>query len=115
MMNTTAAHMTSNESPKVICVLGMHRSGTSVISRVLNLLGAELGIDLLPAGPYNERGFWENLKFTRIHDKLLQQLGSSWDDMGPLPDGWWTRDDVKPFGREIKDRVEEEFPEAPQR
>jgi len=27
----------------VICILGMHRSGTSLLTRVLNLLGVELG------------------------------------------------------------------------
>ena len=29
--------------PTVLLVLGMHRSGTSCVSRILNLMGAELG------------------------------------------------------------------------
>ncbi|MBI3461596.1 MAG: hypothetical protein HY000_00840, partial [Planctomycetes bacterium] len=36
---------------RAICVLGMHRSGTSALTRVLNLAGAELGSALLPAMP----------------------------------------------------------------
>ena len=97
----------------VILTLGAHRSGTSAISRILNLLGVELGSDLQPAGPYNERGFWENMKFTRVHDKLLEALGASWDSIGPLPDRWWTRDVVKPFIQEIKDLIDAEFSAAP--
>ncbi len=46
----------------IILVLGMHRSGTSAITRLLNILGADLGINLLPgAQTINEPGFWENL------------------------------------------------------
>jgi hypothetical protein len=35
-------------SATAILVLGMHRSGTSAIARLLNLRGADLGRNLLP-------------------------------------------------------------------
>ena len=35
------------EKPKAILVLGMHRSGTSAITRVLNLLGMQLPGELM--------------------------------------------------------------------
>jgi len=45
---------------QAIIILGMHRSGTSALTRVLNLLGMELGQPLLPPHPTNETGFWEH-------------------------------------------------------
>ena len=48
---------------KLFVVVGMHRSGTSIVSRLLNLLGAHLGPedDLMPPKPDNPTGFWEAL------------------------------------------------------
>ncbi len=45
---------------RVIVLLGMHRSGTSPITRGLKALGVELGEDLLPSAPENPTGFWED-------------------------------------------------------
>lgn len=64
----------------VICITGMHRSGTSMITRMLNLCGLYLGEeqDLLPAMPDNPEGFWENRKFMEINDAILSFFGGSW-------------------------------------
>jgi hypothetical protein len=52
-----------------ICILGMHRSGTSVTARAINLLGAYLGEekDLMPHNPYNPEGFWERQDIYDLH------------------------------------------------
>lgn len=71
-----------------ILVLGMHRSGTSALTRVLNLLGAHVGNDLLAAKADNTRGFWEHAEAVAIHDRLLAALGRSWHDSRELPSGW---------------------------
>lgn len=71
-----------------ILVLGMHRSGTSALTRVLNLHGVDLGCDLLPPAQDNARGFWENRAVVEVHDRLLAGLGRSWSDPRPLPEGW---------------------------
>jgi len=67
----------------------MHRSGTSVLTRVLQLLGAELGDNLLPpeAG-VNERGFWEHQQVVALNQRLLEILDHPWYDFRPLPDNW---------------------------
>jgi hypothetical protein len=70
-----------------ILVLGMHRSGTSAVTRVLNLLGADLPGDLLPTAPDNPRGFWESRDLVAIHDELLAAAGSSWDDWSRIEPG----------------------------
>ena len=68
-----------------IIVLGMHRTGTSALTRVLNLLGAELGSDLLAAQPDNETGIWEHRPIMEIHERILGALDSDWHDVRPLP------------------------------
>ena len=42
--------------PRAIMVLGMHRSGTSALTRVISLLGADLPHGLLPPTQTNEAG-----------------------------------------------------------
>ncbi len=76
------------QAPIAVLVLGMHRSGTSALTRVLNLLGVTLGDDLMPAGPDNPSGFWEHNGVVAVHERLLSALGRSWDDPRPLPEGW---------------------------
>lgn len=63
-----------------IIVLGMHRSGTSALTRVLNLLGMDLGQPLLPKHVTNETGFWEHKTIVTFNEKILHQLHSQWDD-----------------------------------
>ncbi len=71
-----------------VLVLGMHRSGTSALTRILNLHGAALGEDLMQAGPDNPGGFWELREAVAIHERLLSALGMSWDDPRVLPADW---------------------------
>ena len=74
--------MPPNEASRsAILVLGMHRSGTSAVTRLLNLRGAGLGRDLLPAKADNERGFWENRAIVELHERLLQRAGLRWHDL----------------------------------
>jgi hypothetical protein len=69
-------------------VLGMHRSGTSALTRVFNLLGADLPNNMLGANPTNEAGHWESLDLLAIHDNLLETAGSRWDDWRAFNPDW---------------------------
>jgi hypothetical protein len=64
-----------------ICIAGMHRSGTSMVARLLNLCSLYLGpeTELVGAAPGNEEGFWENGLFVRLNEDALAQLGGGWD------------------------------------
>src|SRR6185312_8619760 len=73
---------------RVLLVLGMHRSGTSATARVVNLLGANLGDNLVKPGPDNPDGFWEHVEAVRINDALLEGLGRTWYDMREMPRDW---------------------------
>ncbi len=72
-----------------IVVLGMHRSGTSAVTRVLNLLGADVGpaADLI-AEYDNPSGHWENKTLTACNDRILAAFGRSWDFPPWLTGGW---------------------------
>jgi len=63
-----------------LLVLGMHRSGTSALTRLLSLAGAELPRRLLGAGEGNETGHWEPEALTVYHDALLSEIDSAWHD-----------------------------------
>ena len=67
-----------------ILVLGMHRSGTSALSRVLNLHGAALPRRLMAGGEGNEFGHWEAARLVEYHDQMLREFGSDWSDWRPL-------------------------------
>lgn len=79
-----------NRRQRCILVLGMHRSGTSAFTRVLNLHGVQLGQDLGQAADDNALGFWEKQDVVALHERLLLGLDRSWDDPRPLPVGWQT-------------------------
>ncbi len=69
---------------RCLLVLGMHRSGTSALTRVLSLMGADLPRDLIGISEGNERGHWESQRLVDYHDRMLSELGSSWHDWRPL-------------------------------
>lgn len=73
-----------------ICVLGMHRSGTSLVMRLINLLGVELGPEdyIVKPAPDNPRGFWEHEVLTAINDDILGRLGGSWDEPPDFCAAW---------------------------
>ena len=78
---------------RALIVAGMHRSGTSAVTRVLSLLGADLPARLMPGIPDdNDLGFWESVEITEIHDELLFSARSSWDAIGPFDDAWFHSD-----------------------
>ena len=66
--------------PLGVFVLGMHRSGTSATTRLVNLLGVPVGEQLLlaPGNQKNPDGFWEVLPLTALNDRLLAELGGAW-------------------------------------
>jgi glycosyltransferase involved in cell wall biosynthesis/adenylate kinase family enzyme len=64
-------------------VLGMHRSGTSMITRLINLSGAYFGSfeDSTGKNIENPKGFWERKDIREINDRILHSNGLDWDDV----------------------------------
>src|SRR5262245_33726756 len=81
--------VTTRKSSRAILVLGMHRSGTSAVTRVLNLLCASLGARLMaPVPGDHEKGYWGNQDAVDINERLLSGIGRSWHDVRDMPHGW---------------------------
>jgi len=71
-----------------ILVLGMHRSGTSAATGWLQALGVNLGPYLMAGDPSQPKGYFEHREIVAIHEELLREFNSSWDDPRALPEGW---------------------------
>ena len=92
-----------------IVVAGMHRSGTSALTRVLNLLGLDLPAGMYPAGDDNPLGFWEPLAVVEAHEEFLASIGSSHDDMSALPDSVFTTAGAHAFENRLVGLLEQEY------
>jgi O-antigen biosynthesis protein len=97
------------EQSRVLLVLGMHRSGTSAATRVLNLLGANLGDNLVEPGPDNPDGFWEHAEAVRINDALLEGLGRTWYDMREMPQNWQDTEAAEQAFAQIQTLIRQDF------
>ncbi|VVM07028.1 hypothetical protein MAMC_01405 [Methylacidimicrobium cyclopophantes] len=73
---------------RALLVLGMHRCGTSALTRCLGFLGADLGSDLIAPAADNPTGFWEDGRFLSINRRLTELLGEEgdrwWEHAAPL-------------------------------
>jgi hypothetical protein len=65
----------------------MHRSGTSAITRGLQVLGVCLGDRFLPPKGDNKKGFWEDIDLYALNVEMLGALGIDWDHLAPIESG----------------------------
>ena len=99
---------------RAILVLGMHRSGTSVLTGMLAALGAFPGRRLIAADPStNPTGFWEDEEIVRLNDGLLEYLGTRWDDCSVLPVDWMSQSFVRGARERMLSVVQREFEGRP--
>ncbi|OMB97776.1 hypothetical protein A5733_09350 [Mycobacterium sp. NS-7484] len=67
----------STVRPVLLFVLGVPRSGTSAVTRVLSLCGATLPAGLSGADPRNPRGYWEPRASLHLNNTILRSHGSA--------------------------------------
>ncbi|OPH53092.1 hypothetical protein BC351_31940 [Paenibacillus ferrarius] len=96
---------------KAICVLGMHRSGTSMLMKTLNNLGVYLGKDedMLAIADDNPEGFWEHRGIVEIHENILSELNRRWDSLTPLPKNWLNNPRVQQYKLDLIELIKREF------
>lgn len=92
--------------PDIVCILGMHRSGTSLLARILNLIGLYLGPEqvLAKGGIYQPKGLWEHEQMMHLNGEILARHGGNWHEPPIFPPGWETSptlDDLKQRGRTL--------------
>lgn len=70
------------ESRKIIFLVGMHRSGTSLLSNCLFDNGFEIGVNHNHTTNWqNPKGYFENDSFTQFHERLLTYNNSTWHNI----------------------------------
>ena len=74
-----------------VCIVGMHRSGTSLVAAMLQGLGVDFGPaeTMLPAGlGDNPEGYLEQTPLRKLNDMVLEAAGGTVFDPPDLPSGW---------------------------
>jgi len=83
--------MPSGDPPRagqrVIAILGMHRSGTSLLAGTLQECGLDLG-DVNTHAPANEKGNRESWLLIALHEDLLRKAGGFWHRPPTRPVVW---------------------------
>lgn len=69
--------MPLNKNKQVI-VLGMHKSGTSITGKILEILNVKMGKELLKGDFSNPLGHFEDKKVIKLNEKLLNKVGGTW-------------------------------------
>jgi hypothetical protein len=103
-----------SSSQTSVVVLGMHRSGTSALSGMLNRLGIDFGSQLMtPVKSINDKGFYEHNGIVEIHDNIFRELKYHWSDLRPLPQNWWKMPEVQPYKNALLKLVIRDFNGSP--
>jgi glycosyltransferase involved in cell wall biosynthesis len=67
------------DNNRLFLVLGMHRSGTSAVTRALSTMGINLGDHLMPPlHGNNDKGFWEDVDVNALNIDIQNFLQSDW-------------------------------------
>lgn len=78
----------SEPTPSALVVLGMHRSGTSLATSLLQSAGLRIGERLMEGNSSNPKGHFENLDFYEFHQRVLQSQNIS-------PEGWTLQKEIE--------------------
>ncbi len=81
----------SHRDAPLILVVGMHRSGTSLLGSILQRLGVGMPGELISGDQHNPTGYYERSDITALQEELLIALGHWWPSASgvfALPSDW---------------------------
>lgn len=86
-----------------IVVLGPHRSGTSLVTRLINMMGAyfDAGNASIGFNDENPKGFWERSDVIKCNEEILKYYDCTWDRL----DHWKFQPVIKKLPRELETTV----------
>jgi hypothetical protein len=93
-------------------VLGMHRSGTSAVTQLLGLAGADLPAEVMPGDEHNAKGYFEPWRIALFNDERLRASGGAWDDVFGFPFRPLTRRDERKWLTRAEALFEAEYGQA---
>ncbi len=96
-----------------ILVLGVHRSGTSSLAHLVNLLGAKLPEKVLGPGHGNPLGHWEPVGLMEINEEILAVVDRSWNDPRSIPRSWFRSREAYAFHERIAAEITSSYGDAP--
>ena len=92
-----------------VLVAGMHRSGTSALTRVLNIVGCDLPKTLVRPKRGNVLGFWESQTITDLNEEILASAHSFWEDWRPFSRSWYSSPPAEAFQHRARQLIRDEF------
>lgn len=92
-----------------VLVVAMHRSGTSALSRILNIIGCDTSNNLMPDNEWNEKGYWESARISEINEKILRSGGSEWDNWQQFNQNWFRSPAVEAYREQATACIDAEF------
>ena len=110
--------MIDRSATRVAVIVGMHRSGTSLLARLLDGLGVTFGPRVMTRSvPDNEGGYWEHTDIVTAQETLLDDvLDRPWHrarGLEPLAGDWWKSAEVLPYRLALTAVLERECSAAP--
>jgi hypothetical protein len=111
----------SVQSP--IIVIGMHRSGTSMVTGMLTAMGVFMHPNMRPPAPgemlevpdeqRRRDGYGEAELFRLLNETIMERSGATWDDVQPFLDrrdsAWMTRTSVLMMRNHLQRRIQSDF------
>ncbi len=98
---------------QALLVVGMSRSGTSLLTHVLHTLGAVLPSDLMGPAYGNPFGHFEPSGLVALNDRILEALDRPWNDPRPIEQRWFRSRPAYAFLRRIADQIGRSYGDAP--
>src|SRR5260370_20125635 len=105
-----------NSDDRIVVILGMDRTGTSLCTNILNALGMHLSPCLLPGDEFNENGYFEDWEILQTNEQILAALDRYWDTLEaihPFPPQWWQSPAMDQFRDTLVDIVRRRSSEGP--
>ncbi len=102
--------MTTDKQRSGLIILGMHRSGTSALTRVLSLLGYRLPKNVTGKSAGNSTGHWESKLFMQANDDVLEEMGLNWSSWTPLELETLRAKKKLNIIEDFEDKISAEFP-----
>lgn len=84
---------------KKILVLGMHRSGTSLVTSLINKMGISNRSDASP-NIFNVSGYYEDTELVFKNEEFLRSVDCSWCDTGKIAELFDIEKEIRSFYKE---------------
>ncbi|MCP9890239.1 glycosyltransferase [Cyanobium sp. Aljojuca 7D2] len=101
-MNATTGN---TPKPPLLLLVGMHRSGTSLLGNLLHAAGVALPGPLIAGDQHNPEGYFERADITDLQEQLLIDLDRWWPGakgMLPLPNDWLQRPETQTTAAQLR-------------